>query len=103
MKVYNVVFHRPGPNWKAGEDFRQQPGVMAHVEHYAGFLGCGKLLLGGPFADPDTGGMMVADESVSREELDTFAASDPAVVDGLLEYEVRSWYVAMSGQAADSE
>jgi len=30
------------------------------------------------------------------EELEAFAASDPAVKDGLLKCEVRTWYVAMS-------
>lgn len=47
MHVKQVVFHSPGPNWKTGVDAREQPGVMAHVQHYAEFHKAGKLLLGG--------------------------------------------------------
>ena len=51
--------------------------------------------MGGPFKDNDTGGMMIADEKITREELETFAASDPAVIAGVLKFEVRSWYIPM--------
>jgi uncharacterized protein YciI len=57
--------------------------------------GQGKLELGGPFLLPDAGGMMVATKEVSQEELEAFAASDPAVRSGLLVYEVRPWLTAM--------
>lgn len=39
--------------------------------------------------------MMVATKDVSQEELDAFAASDPAVQAGLLIYEIRPWLTAM--------
>ena len=90
-----VVFHKPGPAWKTGVDFREQPGVREHVQHYAKLHAQGKLELGGPFLLPDAGGMMVATKDVSREELDAFAASDPAVGAGLLIYEIRPWLTAM--------
>ncbi|MGZ9167127.1 MAG: hypothetical protein ACXW4U_18305 [Anaerolineales bacterium] len=38
---------------------------------------------------------VVATKSVSPEELEAFAAADPAVVSGLLLYEVRPWLTAM--------
>jgi uncharacterized protein YciI len=96
MELKQVVFHSPGPKWRTGVDFREQPGVMAHVQHYAGLLEDGKLLFGGPFTDADSGGMMIAVGSVTREELEEFAAADPAVLAGLLDFEVKSWYVAMA-------
>ena len=65
--VRYVVFHKPGPNWQYGFGFREQ----------------------------DAGGMMVATRDVSQEELEAFAASDPAVRSGLLVYEVRPWLTAM--------
>ena len=43
----------------------------------------------------DAGGMMVAIKEVSLEELEAFAASDPAVKAGLLVYEVRPWLTVM--------
>jgi uncharacterized protein YciI len=100
MKLRQVVLHLPGPNWKSGVDFREQPGVMAHVRHYAKLFDRGKLLMGGPYVDADSGGMMVATEGVSREELEAYAAVDPAVISGLLGFQVKSWYIAMSQLAA---
>lgn len=90
-----VVFHKPGPNWLYGVDFREQAGVGQHVQHYLKLHEQGKLELGGPFLLPDAGGMMVATRDVLREELEAFAASDPAVQSGLLIYEIRPWLTAM--------
>lgn len=95
MHLIHVVLHSPGPNWKPGVDFREQPGVDEHVQHYAGFHKQGKLFLGGPYMDPDSGGMMLAADTVTREELEEYAASDPAVLSGLLNFEVKTWYLAM--------
>lgn len=94
-----VVFHTPGPAWQAGVDFRQQPGVQEHVSHYAQFHQQGKLELGGPFLIPDSGGMMVTTKEVSHEEIEAFAAADPAVRSGLLRFEIRPWYTAMESTA----
>jgi uncharacterized protein YciI len=55
----------------------------------------GKLETGGPFLLQDAGGMMVASKDVSQEELNAYAADDPAVRSGLLIYEVRPWLTAM--------
>ena len=96
MELKQVVLHSPGPKWLSGVGFREQPGVMEHVQHYATLHEDGKLLLGGPFTDADSGGMMIAAGNVSREELEEFAASDPAVRAGLLKCEVKTWYVAMA-------
>lgn len=90
-----VVFHTPGPRWKHGVDFREQEGVGEHVQHYLKFHEQGKLELGGPFLLQDMGGMMVATKDVSQQELEAFAADDPAVKTGLLIYEVRPWLTAM--------
>ncbi len=93
--VRHVVFHRPGPKWKPGVDFRDQDGVGEHVQHYLKLHMQGKLELGGPFLLQDAGGMMVATKEVSRQELEAFAAEDPAVQSGLLVFEIRPWLTAM--------
>ena len=93
--IRQVVFHRPGPKWQSGLDFREQDGVREHVEHYLKFHQQGKLELGGPFLVQDAGGMVVATKDVSRDELEAFAAADPAVQSGLLLYEIRPWLTAM--------
>lgn len=93
--VRYVVFHKPGPKWQYGVDFREQEGVGGHVQHYLKLHEQGKLELGGPFLLQDAGGMMVAPQDVSQEELEIFAAADPAVQSDLLTYEVRPWLTAM--------
>jgi uncharacterized protein YciI len=90
-----VVIHKPGPKWQFGVDFRQQEGIHEHVGHYLKLHEQGKLELGGPFLLPDIGGMMVATKEVSKEQIEAFAADDPAVKSGLLLYEVRPWMTAM--------
>ena len=96
--IHYVVFHTPGPKWQPGVDFREQDGVRDHVQHYLRFHEQGKLALGGPFLLQDAGGMMVATKDVSQQELESFAAVDPAVQSGLLLYEVRPWLTAMEHQ-----
>jgi uncharacterized protein YciI len=98
MQLRQVVFRSPGPRWRPGRDYREQTEemVVGHVKHYAKLHEDGKLLLGGPFTDADSGGMMSAADGVTREQLEEFVASDPAVHSGLLVYSVRTWYVAMS-------
>ena len=97
-KIRYVVFHTPGANWQHGVEFREQPGVMEHVMHYRQLLEQGKLEMGGPFPAGDRGGMMVTTADVSQEEIEAFAAADPAVHSGLLRYEVVAWYTAMARQ-----
>lgn len=94
-EVHFVVMHSPGPNWQPGIDPRDQVGMEHHVAHYAGLLADGRLEMGGPFLGQDQGGMMVAAAGTNLEELDEFARDDPAVLAGLLRYEIRSWYVPM--------
>jgi uncharacterized protein YciI len=90
-----VVIHKPGTKWQYGVDYRQQEGVGEHVQHYLKLHEQGKLQLGGPFLLPDVGGMMVTTKDVSQEEIEAFAAADPAVKSGLLIYEVRQWMTSM--------
>jgi uncharacterized protein YciI len=97
-----VVFHSPGPAWKHGVDFREQDAVEEHIQHYWKLHEQGKLELGGPFLMQDAGGMMVARKEVSQEELEAFAAADPAVKAGLLLYEVRPWLTAMEHEEIEA-
>lgn len=82
--VRYVIFHRPGPKWQNGIDFREQDSVGQNVQHYLQLHEQGKLELGGPF--------------LLQDELEAFAASDPAVQSGLLVYEIRPWLTAMEHQ-----
>ncbi|MGE0634744.1 MAG: YciI family protein [Pseudobdellovibrionaceae bacterium] len=96
--VQYVVFHKPGPKWQKGVDFREQPGVREHVIHYAKIREEGKLFLGGPFLD-GSGGMMITSYGISKEEVEKFAAEDPAIKSGLLAYEIKPWLIAMKSKS----
>jgi uncharacterized protein YciI len=100
--VRYVVIHKPGPQWQYGVDFREQPGVGQHVQHYLKLHEQGKLEPGGPFLLQDAGRMMVATRDISQAELETFATSDPAVQAGLLIYEIRPWLTAMEYESRHS-
>jgi len=89
-----VVFHKPGPSWQQGVDFRKQPGVQDHIKHYMRLYQDGKLALGGPFLD-NTGGMMIPVDGISLDEIKAFAEADPAVKSGLLLVEIKPWMIAM--------
>ena len=93
--VRYAIVHKPGPKWQKGVDFREQEGVGEHVGHYLKLHEQGKLQLGGPFLIPDMGGMMIPIREVSQEEIEAFAADDPAVKSGLLTFEVLPWMTAM--------
>ena len=45
--------------------------------------------------DIESGGMMITVEDLPREEIEQFAAADPAVAAGLLNFDVKTWNVAM--------
>ena len=90
-----VVVHKPGPNWKPEVSAFEQPGLQAHVEHFRRLLQEGKLVMGGPFMDGASGGMMVPEAGVSEAEITNFASEDPAVKAGLLVFEVRPWLPAL--------
>jgi len=96
-KVRYLILHLPGPRWRAGVGFREQPGVQEHIRHYARLQASGKLEKGGPFVEGALGGMVMPAADLSREQIRRFAAQDPAVKAGLLDFEVWGWELTMEG------
>lgn len=92
-----VVFHRAGPRWVAGASMFEQEGLGEHIGHYRTWLEAGRLMAGGPFLGGDPVGMMIPAPGVTEEQVRTFAAQDPAVISGLLTFELRPWMIGMSG------
>jgi uncharacterized protein YciI len=96
--VYQVLFHRAGPAWLAGMEFREQPQVGLHVGFMAALAEEGRLVLGGPFLDAasegDVVGMAIVDFG-SPADAAKRAAADPSLAAGLLTVEVRPWLAPM--------
>jgi len=94
-KVRYLIVHLPGPQWRAGVAFQEQPGIEGHLQHYRKLYESGKLEKGGPFVEGAMGGMMIPVAGLGKEELRRFAAQDPAVKAGLLNFELWGWQLHM--------
>lgn len=94
--LYYVLFHSPGDKWLKEISFREQPGIMEHVQYMSSFLKDKTLLIGGPFPD-DTGGMMII-RAESKEAAESIAFRDPAVKNELLKVSVRPWIAALKSE-----
>ena len=93
----HVLFHSPGPSWRAGVEPRDQEGIELHYA-FVGRLAAEGLVVGaGPFLDPENGGMVVT-RIESLEEAQRRADEDEAVRSGLLSVRVRPWRVVTRGQ-----
>jgi uncharacterized protein YciI len=101
MSDCQVIAHHPGPRWRHGVDFSEQPGVGDHVATLRGWLEAGRLLLGGPFLDEPGGGMAVV-RFESVEAALAAALADPAVQVGLLTVTVRAWFPGMAADGFDT-
>ena len=91
--TYYVVTQTPGPAWKAGVDFRNQP-LADHFQYWS-HLQSGPLVIGGPLLD-GSGGMIILDVP-SADAARAIAAADPAVRTGLLIATVRPWQIVLRG------
>lgn len=89
-----VLFHSPGPDWAQGVPYHQQPGIEAHVAFARRLADDGLLLMGGPFADEASGGMLIV-QAESLEQAESLAHEDESI-GGLLRVNVRPWRIAMS-------
>lgn len=76
--------------YEAGADYeeRRKPFRAAHLEHARAAAARGELVLGGAFANPIDGAVVLfrGDSPAATEQ---FANSDPYVVNGV----VKRWYV----------
>lgn len=89
-----VLLHEPGPDWKPGVPYPQQPGLEAHVAFIRRLAAVGQLLIGGPFEDEEGGGLLVI-RAESLEQATTLANEDESI-GRLLQVTVRPWRIAMS-------
>ena len=84
------------------EDYvtRRVPLRAAHLAHGQAAVGRGELLLGGAYADPVDGAVLLfTGESPAVAE--AFAAADPYVIHGLVtRWWVRDWTTVVGPQAA---
>lgn len=93
MKDYFFVILKTGSNTTAskelvGESFR------GHMENIDRLVKEGRLVVAGPFAKNDLKyrGIFILTGVPSLEEAKKLLHSDPAISNGLLDYEILTWY-----------
>ncbi|MBA4187780.1 MAG: hypothetical protein C0467_07150 [Planctomycetaceae bacterium] len=79
---------------------RRLPFRVAHLAHARAALKRGELVLGGAFADPVDGAVLLF-KCDSSTPVEAFAATDPYVVNGLVTtWRVRTWTTVVGEDAA---
>ena len=72
----------------------------AHMEHVKPYLERGELVLGGAFANPADGAVILF-ESETSETAEQFAENDPYLAQGLVtNWHVREWTTVVGADAA---
>ena len=109
-----VVIHFAGPAWDESKSMFAQDYIMVnpndqaskntHVEHYKTLMQAKQLDLGGPFMVEfakvgEKVGMMIPEKTMSQEQIAGFASQDPAVLAGILDFEIVPWWIAMQSKA----
>ena len=96
--MHYLLFYEAGPDYAE----RRKPFRDAHLAHARAAVRKGQLVLGGAFANPVDGAVLLfRDDSPAAAE--QFAQSDPYVLNGV----VRRWYVrewtTVVGEAAETQ
>ena len=93
---YFVVFHSPGPNWVDNTPYNEQPRFMDHANYISDCHDKGKIVLSGPFMKTsgamESGGMAIF-RAANLEEAIKLGADDPTVQSGMLNVDVKTWWV----------
>ncbi|QDE39920.1 cytosolic protein [Luteibacter pinisoli] len=97
---YFVAFQTPGPKWVPGVKYNEQPEFMNHVGYMNEMQENGQTVLSGPFmkkagglnGELEEGGMTIF-KAADMEEATRIATDDPTVKSGMLNVEVKMFWV----------
>lgn len=97
---YFVAFQTPGPKWVQGVKYNEQPEFMDHVGYMLTLQEKGLTVLSGPFMQKAGGlngvladGGMTIFKAADLEEAIKIGADDPTVKSGMLNVEVKMFWV----------
>ena len=94
-----ALLYRPGPHWVHGEPLDHQP-LAAHLAYMEELSWAGRIALAGPFLDAAAG--LAVLRAADAEAAAAVLANDPAVRDGVLVGEVRTW-LPLFGDVAEAQ
>jgi uncharacterized protein YciI len=94
--MHYLLFYDAVPDYAE----RRKPFRAAHLAHARAAFARGELLLGGAFANPVDGAVLLF-RGESPAAAEAFATSDPYVVNGLVtNWRVREWTTVVGADAA---
>lgn len=96
----HAVIYSPGEKWDRSKSVMQQPLIQDHIAYWQKVIPTGKFIWGGPWTT-EPGGMNLLVVK-SDEEAERLVMGDPAVKGGLLEPDIKGWYVGLDGTLAAS-
>ena len=95
-RIWYVLMHTPGPAVADGQSVFDHPGLADHVAFLRRRMAAGELVASGPLADGGGDGITVLDLPSKAEAVRLATTDDLAVVNGVLQVEVRPWRVIMT-------
>ena len=93
MKSYFLVILKTGTNTTADNDLISES-FRGHMDNINRLVKEGKLILAGPLGknENDYRGIFILDNIKSIEDANELLQSDLAIKNGLLDYEIFTWY-----------
>ncbi len=93
MKSYYLVILKTGPNTTADADLTRAS-FRGHLDNINRLADEGKLIVAGPLGQNARSyrGIFILNNVTSSEEAKELLLTDPAIENGLLDYEIYSWY-----------
>jgi uncharacterized protein len=90
MNYYAVIYHYAADYMARRGQFREEHFQLARAAHDRG-----ELILGGAFADPADGALLVF-RAADKSAVEDFVRADPYVINGLVtRWEIRPWTVVI--------
>ena len=95
--MFYVLFYEKVPDFAT----RQVPWQTVHRDHVVKAADCGDLLLAGSLGDPVDGSAVLIFRTNSPAVIESFAAADPYVINGIISrWWIRPWDVVAGVHAA---
>lgn len=96
----HAVIYRPGQAWDTSKSVMEQAMIQDHIAYWQRVIPTGKFIWGGPWRkEPGGMNLLVVKSDAEAEKL---VMADPAVQGGLLEPDIKPWYVGLDGTLAAS-
>lgn len=93
MKSYFLVMLKTGTNTNADKELTSTS-FRGHLDNIGELVKQGKLVVAGPLAANEQGyrGIFILNDIPAMADAKTLLQSDPAIRNGLLDYDIYTWY-----------